>query len=304
MHSPVFMPIVYLCILLSAFFLKKAGIFGPEDYKVLARIIVNLTLPAAVIRAFSAFQMEWSLLLFVLLGLMMNILPILLALLLFPESSALDRGQAVLCSAGYCIGNFAFPFIDYSIGALGMVAACLFDTGNSLMLTGVNYAVASSVAEGKRPGFTDAMRKLFSSVPFCVYLAMLLMSILHIALPEILVSAITPLANANGPIAMLMLGLTLDFSCPKAEYRQVAGILLLRYGLAVAFSLAVFFLLPLRTCYKSALILCSFCPVSTMATPFTEKLRGNIQRTGLASSISVLMSILIIVLLFSVLPLS
>ena len=44
------------------YFLKKIHFFGDTDYRILAKIALNITLPAAVISSFSGFHMDLSLL--------------------------------------------------------------------------------------------------------------------------------------------------------------------------------------------------------------------------------------------------
>ena len=48
--------------LLLGYFLKRGRFFGPEDYRVVVKIIMNITLPCAVIQSFYGFQMDLALL--------------------------------------------------------------------------------------------------------------------------------------------------------------------------------------------------------------------------------------------------
>lgn len=48
----------FLFILAAGYLLKRFGVFGKKDYAVLSKVVLNLTLPAAVITNFAA--MEWS----------------------------------------------------------------------------------------------------------------------------------------------------------------------------------------------------------------------------------------------------
>ena len=41
--------LAFAAIIFLAFVLKKAGLFGPTDYRMMAKVVLNVTLPAAVI---------------------------------------------------------------------------------------------------------------------------------------------------------------------------------------------------------------------------------------------------------------
>ena len=52
---------------------------------------------------------------------------------------------------------------------MGVVAACIWDTGNSIMCTGATYSIAAAVA-GKNEGGGARLffRRMFASVPMDV----------------------------------------------------------------------------------------------------------------------------------------
>ena len=60
-------------IIIAGQLLKKAGLFGREDYKIVAKICLNVTLPAAIIMGFTSFQRDLSLYLVTALGLACNL---------------------------------------------------------------------------------------------------------------------------------------------------------------------------------------------------------------------------------------
>ena len=59
----------FVFIILLAYVLKKAELFGSQDYKVVTKIALNVTLPAAIITSFASYQVELSLVICSVLGL-------------------------------------------------------------------------------------------------------------------------------------------------------------------------------------------------------------------------------------------
>ena len=49
----------FVLIIIIGYAFKRRGIFGPRDYKIITRIIMNITLPCALITGFKGFKMEY-----------------------------------------------------------------------------------------------------------------------------------------------------------------------------------------------------------------------------------------------------
>ena len=92
----------------------------------------------------------------------------------------------------YNIGAFTLPFVQNFLGAFGVVATCMFDTGNSIMCTGTSYTITKSVLHSEEGRLTPkvVVKRLFSSVPFDTYLIMLILVLFNIRLPEPILSLI------------------------------------------------------------------------------------------------------------------
>lgn len=87
--------------------------------------------------------------------------------------------------SGYNIGTFAMPFVAGFLPPTGFLATCLFDAGNAIMCTGGTYALANSVTDASQHlSIKSFLRNVFSSIPFCIYLIMIVMAFLHLALPH------------------------------------------------------------------------------------------------------------------------
>lgn len=63
----------FVLIIFFGFFLRRAGFFGPQDHQLLSKLVMNVTLPAAVIRNFAALDLTPSLLFLAVLGVLLNV---------------------------------------------------------------------------------------------------------------------------------------------------------------------------------------------------------------------------------------
>ena len=64
----------YVFVLALGYILKRLGVFGKQDSKVLTQVVLCVTLPAAVITNFASMEWSMSLLVVPVLGLVFSIL--------------------------------------------------------------------------------------------------------------------------------------------------------------------------------------------------------------------------------------
>ncbi|WP_320128004.1 AEC family transporter [uncultured Sphaerochaeta sp.] len=294
-------PLSFLFIIFLANLLKRIGLFGKDDFKVLAKITINVTLPSAIIASFDSFSMDYSLLVLVLVGILSNSILMAVSYWIMRKESNYKKSYALLNGATYNIGNFSFPFIQGLFGASGMVVAALFDLGNALMATGFTYSLAASVAGNIRPNPKDLVKKLFESVPFDTYLVMLLLSFLNIHLPSTMAQTMQLIGKANPIVAMFMIGLMLDLHFEKDWIKDSVKMLLVRYLGAIAFSLAVWYFTPWTQVVKITLTLLFFSPISTISSAFTERCTHDGRLSSFTTSLSVIAGILLYMILIPIL---
>lgn len=67
----------FILIILCAYALKRAGIFCKEDNRIVMKLILNVTLPAAVVAGFSGYTRDLSLVLAAFLGFGLNVVMML-----------------------------------------------------------------------------------------------------------------------------------------------------------------------------------------------------------------------------------
>lgn len=291
----------FVFIILLAYVLKKAELFGSQDYKVVTKIALNVTLPAAIITSFASYQVELSLVICSVLGFGMNWLVLGIAYILTKKKDRASRALWLNCSPGYNIGTFALPFVQSFLSPASVVACCLFDAGSATMCAGGTYALSCGWL-GEKGGFSlkQIGKRLLSSVPFVFYITMLIVTLLGISVPQQLISFIEPLAKANPFIAMFMIGLMFEIKIEKSRIWEIIKILIIRVGIAILAVLGFYFLLPLGQEFRLALAIAVFAPVSVASTAFSEIAGADPADAGCLNSLSIPVSIVGIVAILAI----
>ena len=291
----------FVCLIVLGYFLKRKGLFGKTDFKILSKIVLNITLPCATIVSFAKNPPDTSLLIVVFLGFIMNCLMLVIAYLASRGYDRPSRAVWLNCVTGYNIGTFALPFVQSFLSPASLVGTCLFNTGNALMCNGTTFAISINIMEGtKGLNFKSIGKTLLKSVPFLTQASLLIACILGLRIPKEVVTFVTPAANANAFLAMFMIGLMFDLHIKKSRLKEISGILVIRYVVAFAAAAAFYFLLPLTLPIRQALAITVLAPVGTVSTALAVKAGGDPAMAAGANSVSILISIPLILGLLAV----
>ena len=288
----------FITIIILGYLLRRIGFFRGDDFGVLSKIVIRVTLPCAIITSFSGKTIEPALLSLSLLALCCGLLYILMGYLVNRNQGKDRQAFAMLNLPGYNVGNFVIPFAQSFLGPAGVIAVSIFDTGNAAVCLGGSLSLAAMVKDGARFSIRRILRTLLHSVPFLTYMLMLLINLLGLSLPVFVLTVAETAANANGFLAMLMIGV--GFRLELSDRKKLAAILKLlavRYGLAVVFALCFYFLLPFGPEVRKALVILAFSPISSAVPGFTQELRGDVGLSSALNSIAMVISITITVLL-------
>ena len=285
----------FIAIIILGYVLRRRGFFKEEDFYVLSRIVLKITLPAAIVTNFTGIDMKPSMLLMSLLGLGGGIILTGMAFLISAGKNGEEKAFNIINLTGYNIGNFTMPFAQSFLGPLGVVATSLFDSGNALVCLGGTYSVAV-MAKGEKGKFSimPIIKTLLSSVPFDAYLLMTVLSLLHLSLPAPMVSFTGIIANGNAFMAMLMLGVGFKMTLDKSRMGKIIQILFIRYSVSIALAAAFYFLLPFELEYRQALAILALSPIASAAPAFTGDLDGDIGLASAVNSISIVISLVLI----------
>lgn len=291
----------FVGIILLGYLMRRAGVFKESDFSVLSKIVVKITLPAAIVSSFNGKEIDPAMLGILLIGLGGGVIYITLGYLMNRKNGREQQAFAIINMSGYNVGNFTLPFVQSFLGPSGVIATSIFDTGNAFICLGGAYSVASIVKGHGKFSIMKIMKKLVRSVAFDCYIIMLIVTLFHIPVPSPVFSFAEIIGNANSFTAMLMIGIGFKLSGDMTQMKKIVKMLAVRYSVASVIALGCYYLLPLSFEMRLALVILAFSPIASAAPAFTGDIEGD---TGLASavnSLSILCSIVFIVCLLVVL---
>lgn len=295
--------LAFVIIIAFGYLLKQRGFFKPDDYKLIVKIVLNITLPCAVITSFAAFKMEYTLFVLTLIGFLGNLLMIVWGFMLTRYQTNAAKIFYVFNLAGYNIGCFTLPFAQSFLGPFAVVATCMFDVGNSIMCTGGTYALASGLVHTGEKYEPVTLRsvaaKLLSSVPFVVYVVMLVCALFEVHLPQPVYTLTGLIGSANTFLSMLMIGMMFEMTLDLEKLKQVREVVLYRYVFGVALAWVCFYHAPLNAEVKEVLALVFLAPSTAIAPIFIARMGGNVELAGFANSITIVISIILMTLFFT-----
>lgn len=289
----------FVAVIALGWLLRRIGFFKEEDFSVLSRITIRITLPGAIVTSFVGKQIDPALLTLSLLGLGGGILYMAVGFLISRRRSRQERAFDVLNLPGYGIGTFTLPFVQSFLGPMGVITASIFDIGNACICLGGAYSVAVTVRDGKGFSLGGIGKALIRSVPLLCHVTMLVLTLAGLSLPAPVVSFAKILGDANPFMAMLMIGVGFRLSGDKAGLSKAARLLAVRYGLAAVLA-AAFWMLPFAREVRMALVILAFSPFGSAVPGFTEQLGGDVGLSSAVNSMSILLSTAVIVVLLGV----
>ena len=279
--------------------LKLLGVFKKEDFSVLSRVVMKITLPAAIVVSMSGYTIDLSMLTIVLIGMAGCLGCIGVAFLLNLRRGKERQAFAITNVSGYNIGCFTMPFAQSFLGPVGVVTTSLFDIGNAVFCLGGGYGIAASVKEGKGFDLKRIAKALLTSVPFVTYIIMIAFNLAKVRLPGAILTFAELVAGANVLVSMVMLGVGFELHIRRSQLGDVIRIVLLRYGVAAVLSAACYFLLPFAADIRKALVILLFSPIGSTAPVFTDELGGDVALSSTINSICIIISIVFIVAFLS-----
>ena len=284
----------FVFIIIIGYILKKAKVLKKEDAHVLATIIMNITLPCALLTSANGIELSGLIIVLIIIGILSNIIMIFIGYFASLKESNQLKAAFMINTSGYNIGNFALAFIQSFFPGLGVVYLCSFDIGNALMGLGITYAMASHVASGENHfQVSDLFKKLFSSIPFDVYILIFIFAIFKIKIPDSILSIASTIGAGNSFLAMLMIGLLLELKISPTETKNVIKVLVLR----IILSLLTYFILPIPILAKKIMIMAYCAPLSTVSAVFSKKIGYDGDMPAVANSLSIILGVICMTIL-------
>lgn len=289
--------IIYTIILiLLGYTFKRFGILQEKDGEVISRIIFNITLPALIIVSFSSVTIEPSLIMLPIIVILYGFLSVLLAFFIFKNEEKEMKGTFMMLSTGYNVGLFAFPIVEAIWGAEGLLYFGMFDVGNSILVFGISYLAGSFYSKENRGlGPTSVMKKLSRSIPLMTYIVMSLFNAINIHFPVPIIDLSMIISKANMPLSLILLGIYLNFSFEKKHCKPILQYLLFRYGFALIFGLALYFLLPFNEMFRMTIFIGLLLPIGLSVIPYAHEFKySTIRLVGSISNLCICISIILL----------
>ena len=296
----IFKPMSDVLVIMLGYLLKRAGFFGNDDHRLMSKIMVNITLPCTIIQAFDGFERDAKMFIIVGIGFICAFMPILLMYLTTGRVEKRLRAYRMLNIGGYNIGCFSLPLVQAFFGNTGVVAACMFDTGNAIMMTGGAYAMTSTLLRTggeERESIGDVLLKFVKSLPFDAYMMMILLAALGVKIPSVVFTLTRPAGQANAFVAMLMIGMMFEPAGDRALLRETARELVWRYLFAAASAALVFFCTPFELVVRQTLCIVCFAPLSSLAPIYTDRCHSDTALASFTNSVSIAVSLIVMLAL-------
>lgn len=286
--------IAFASIILVGYLLRQKGFFKEEDFYVLSKIVLKITLPAAIVANFSTMELEVSMLSICLFGLSGGVILIGFIWLINTGKPNERKGFDVLNVAGYNIGNFTMPFIQGFLGTTGLAAASLFDTGNSIICLGGACSMAmAAMRTGQKQTIRDLVRPLLKSVPFIAYVTMTILTLMNIRLPKICISFAQTVGGANAFLALLMVGVGFKLSFQPDKIATIFRVLSVRYGISIVLAVVFYLFAPFELEIRQAFAVLVFSPIASAAPAYAGELGMDVGLSSVINSLSVVISIIL-----------
>ena len=302
--------LISLMIIAIGYFLKRTKILTEENGEVIARIIFNLTLPAVILKVTSTITFEITLILLPLINILFALFMVLIGLVVFKKYSKNMKGLLLMSIIGFNVANFSFPLIEGIWGESGLQLIAMVDAGNAVSIfiicftMGRIYSPKSEKSENKN-NFKDVFSSLLKSVPLISYIVAIIINFSGILMPFFLTELIDIVSRANSPLALLLLGVFLNFKFQKDQWMMIGKSLLIRYTLGLSFGLLLFFLLPaifFSELFRIIITISLILPVGLAVIPFSVELEYDKKLITIIVNLSILISfglMWILIVLFS-----
>ena len=297
MESALLTEASFTAIILLGFIVARTMKLPKGFADAISRIVFTFTLPCAIFHAFVTSNFDASLLMLTFIGVVCTFVPWLIGTVLTWKEDRDHRVLMMMNISGFNIGCFALPFVQALFPPGAALVVCLFDAGNALMMSGGTYAFSSALLD-KGGSHTErvvlAAKRLFSSVPFDLYIVLIILAVIGVKIPDPVVHFLEPISNANAFLSMFMLGLMVQFSLDKAKIGQLVRLLGMRFALSALIGAGAIFLLPFDplTCAVVAALI--WAPMGSLGPVYTMWAKGDVGLAGFANVVTIVVGIVAI----------
>ncbi|WP_138416178.1 AEC family transporter [Aquibacillus sediminis] len=284
-----------IIIILIGYVLKRSSVIKEKDGEGLSRIIFNLTLPALIIVTFNDITMEYSLFLLVIIAFIYGVISAVLGIFFFRKQKRDIKGMMVMMVSGFNIGLFAYPLVEGIWGREGLQYFGMFDVGNSFIVFGVIYLIGSYYSGERVPlNLKTITKKMSKSIPFMVYIVVVLLNLIGIKLPTFLIDTADIISVANMPLSLLLLGIYLNFTFDKSYLPLIVKYMAVKYTVGIVVGIGLFLVLPFNDMFRYTVLIGLILPASMSVLPYAVEFNYDKRFIGTVSNMTIITSFLLI----------
>ena len=289
----------FITFIVLGYILRRSNVLKADTVQALSGLLLYVTLPCLVMVSLNGIDIQGSFFALIVLGILANLVMVIIA-----KIWKRNNRQALVFStinlAGYNIGTFSMPFLQSFLSPVGFLSVCMFDVGNALMCTGTTYSIAMGAGNSRWEYCKGIISRLATSGPIWAYTLMILLALLHITLPDFILNIARVGANANGFLAMIMIGQGINLSMRSEQILDLIKYLIVRFGAACAIAAVFYWGLPFDEEIRKALALLAFAPIPAVAMIFSIKAKCDVKMAANFNSLSVAVSIVILSVLLMI----
>ena len=288
-----------LIIIIIGYILKKANIITEENGKIIAKVVFNVTLPSLIFRVISSTEITPSLGLITLISIVFCIPISILSIRLFRNYPKNVKGLIIMAVIGFNVGHFAYPIIEGIWGQEGLKYIAMFDIGNAVVVFIIVYILGlifspKNEFNNNQDMFKHILLQLLKSAPLLSYIISLIFNFLNISFPTFINDLLDILSRANMALALLLLGIFLNFKFDKTQWKNIFSVLVIRYSFGLIIGLILFFLLPFDLLYRGILAIALLLPIGLAIIPFTVEFEYDEKLAGIVSNLTIIISFILI----------
>lgn len=288
--------LISLTIIVIGYILKKTKVLTEENGEIIAKIIFNVTLPAVILRITANITFEINLILLPLVNIAYGLFIAFIGFTVFRKYPRNTKGILLMSIIGFNVAHFSFPLIEGIWGETGLQLIALVDAGNAFTIFVVCYLMGkihSIDDEKEKVDFKHVLLNLLKSIPLLTYIIALILNLSGIIMPFFFTELIEIISLANSPLALLLLGIFLNFKFQKEHWLMIGKSLLIRYSFGLTCGLSLYFLLPsmiFNDLFRIIMMISLILPVGLAVIPFSVEMDYDKKLITMIANLSIIIS--------------
>ncbi|MFX0070683.1 MAG: AEC family transporter [Candidatus Hermodarchaeota archaeon] len=284
-----------LAIIVIGYIIKRLKIVTEENGKIIAKIILNVTLPALIFNVINNIEIRPSLIILPFICVCYSVSVAFIAYLIFKKKPIELKGVILMTVIGCNIGLFAYPMIEMIWGVEGLIYVIMFDIGNSFIIFGLSYSLGLIFSpkynlKERKLELKPIFLKLITSVPLMAWIFALVLKISNVILPIFVIDLLEILSRANMALTLLLLGIYLNFKINRIYWKTILEVLIIRYTFGLIVGLCLFFTLPYDKFFNAVILVAFILPIGMSAIAFSSEFGYDEELTSMIVSLTSMIS--------------